>query len=274
MTKAAIVLLALALHGNPGLAQEPLSEAEQDALTALTEEHSTTYELIDSWFEKRPIQYYDFGPSPVDAGTLYRVRGAGEIVTTVPGLDDYTTLRQVLEVQVTGAGVDPASVRSHTEVSRLIARGDARLVATGLILNVLVVPAGSTLERDPEARPLRVAWYRGRPITYFDFGPTRPATTPLIAFGMIGADGSIEIVQGTNVARVPGVAGCRPSCIPLRLFATSCAYYSADMPNFCPRRPAPVPVLMRAPVPLCDAVLAVIGARSQADKGSRSHVRE
>src|SRR5204863_9766145 len=102
---------------------------------ALSEAHATRFELVDSWFDGRPSQYYDFGPSAVDAGILYRVRGGGEVVSTVPGLPGYTTLRQVYDVEILApAGVAPIAVQSQGAILRLIDRGQARLAATGLVL--------------------------------------------------------------------------------------------------------------------------------------------
>ena len=207
MLRHILIIGVLSTPASPLLAQATLGPAEETALAALGADHAINFELIDSWFENRPIQYYDFGPSPVDAGTLYRVRGGGEVFSTIPGTDRYTTLRQILDVEVTNGSIAAESLRSQAVILALVARGHARLTPTGTILNVPIVPAGSTLDRDPESRPLKSAWYAGREVFYFDFGPNRPAITPLIAFGKVGEDGEVQIVQGTNVLRIPGVPG-------------------------------------------------------------------
>ncbi len=211
-TSLALVLLlpAPAAAWQQAPAGETLAPAEESALDDLSAAHATEYPLIDSWFEGRPIQYYHFGASVVDAGSLYRVQGGNELVNTIPGLDRYGAVRQVFDVEILpGAGVAPGAVRSHYALLELVRAGKARLAAAGLTVNLPIVPAGSTLERDPIHRPLRSAWYRSREVWYFDFGANPPGAIPLIAFGAAfpAAGESLEPVEGqpSNASAIPGM---------------------------------------------------------------------
>ncbi|MBI4421089.1 MAG: carbohydrate binding family 9 domain-containing protein, partial [Gemmatimonadetes bacterium] len=192
---------------------QSLSPEEQEALAQLGDDFATSYPLIDSWFEGRPIQYYHFGTSAPDAGSLYRVRGGGAVLSSIPGLPGYSALRQVYDVEILpSARVTPGEVRSHEQLIQLLARRQARLVATGLVLNLPIVPGGSRLENDPAQRGLQEASFKGRPVRYFDFGPNRALTIPLIVFAERLPTDPAEELQGvpgqaTNASGIPGSPG-------------------------------------------------------------------
>lgn len=67
---------------------------------------------MDSWFAERRIQYYHFGASAVRPGALYRVKGGGDVVSSLPGLPDYSALRQVYIVEL-DPRIPAHTVRSH-----------------------------------------------------------------------------------------------------------------------------------------------------------------
>jgi hypothetical protein len=190
---------------------EALTSPEQAALADLDESKATRYPLIDSWFQERPIQYYHFGPSTVQPSSLYRVQGGGVVVSTLPGLPGYSALRQVFDLEVRpNAGVSPAAIKSHEAILRLLKDGRAVLRATGLILNLPIVPQGSTLERDPEARQLQTANYKGRSVRYFDFGINPAGAIPLFAFASgLDRNGQLEQISGqaSNASGIPGMTG-------------------------------------------------------------------
>ncbi|MBI4502183.1 MAG: carbohydrate binding family 9 domain-containing protein, partial [Gemmatimonadetes bacterium] len=216
VNRPSLWVLLLAFGGQTAAAQQPafpieLSAPEKAALAELDQSRAATYPLIDSWFEGRPIQYYHFGPSAVQPSSLYRIGGGGEVVSNLPGLPGYSALLQVFDVEISpNSGIAAADVKSRDMVLGLLQTGRARLKATGLILNLPIVPDGSSLERDPESRPLKAAFYKGETVHYFDFGPTRAAAIPLLAFAS-GFDegGQPEPVEGqaSNASGIPGVRG-------------------------------------------------------------------
>lgn len=188
---------------------ELLTPTERSALEGLSSRHGTAYSLIDSWFAGQPIQYYDFGATDPQPGTLYRVGGGGEVVTSLPGMPGYSAIRQVLDVHILpSAGVAPEQVRSHLTIQALLQQGRARLTSAGMSVNVPIVPDGSTLERDVAGRRLRTAFFKGRPVPYFDFGASRATAIPLITFAVRfpqpGQAPELVPGQATNASAVPG----------------------------------------------------------------------
>lgn len=202
------LLLPTPLTGQqPPSSVDVLTDAEQTALAGLDEANATVFELIDSWFEGRPIQYYHFGESAVRPSALYRVKGGGDVVSSLPGLPEYSALRQVYIVELDPA-VPPHTVRSHEQIARLVHDRRARLLGPVGTINAPIVAHGSTLERDPEERMLRGAWYRGHRVAFFDFGANRIAAIDLVAF-ISGFDQSGEPLllddQPSNASAVPGL---------------------------------------------------------------------
>ena len=131
-----------------------LTAAERAALEQLAEANATTFELVDSWFAGRPIQYYDFGRDAARPTILYRVRGGSGVVATLPGLEGYSALRTVYVVEP-GPGVDPSAVRGHAQIADLLRRGLARLVGPGTVINADRAPG-----KPARSRP-RGAWRPG-----------------------------------------------------------------------------------------------------------------
>jgi len=192
----------------PAEAGAHLSAAERAALEQLGEAHATTFELVDSWFAGRPIQYYDFGRDAARPGILYRVRGGSDVVTTLPGLRGYSALRAVYVVEP-GPGVDASGLRSHVQIDELLRRGLVRLVGPGTVINAPIVPQGSRLDRDPLERMVRGAWYQGHRVAYYDLGPVPAVSIPLIVFvsGFDERGGILVDGQPSNASAIPGVPG-------------------------------------------------------------------
>ncbi len=185
-----------------------LTALDRPALEQLGEPNATTFELVDSWFAGRPIQYYDFGRDAARPTLLYRVRGGSDVVTTLPGLQGYSALRAVYVLEP-APGVDASAVRSHAQIEDLLRRGLARLVGPGTVINAPIVPQGSRLDRDPAERMVRGAWYKGYRISYYDLGPVSGVPIPLIVF-VSGFDenGGVPVdAQPSNASAVPGVPG-------------------------------------------------------------------
>lgn len=185
-----------------------LTTLDRSALEQLGEPHATTFELVDSWFAGRPIQYYDFGRDAARPGILYRVRGGSDVVTTLPALVGYSALRAVYVLEPS-PGVDPPAVRSHLQIEDLLRRGGARLVGPGTVINAPIVPQGSRLDRDPAERIVRGAWYKGHRVSYYDLGPISGVPAPLIVFvsGFDEAGGIPVDGQPSNASAVPGLPG-------------------------------------------------------------------
>src|SRR5262249_43841333 len=104
-----------------------LSVEEQSALAALDSAHARTYALQAGWYASRPIQFYDLGPTELAPGSLYRVRGGELVISSIPGMVNYSAVRQVYDVELVDSQLDPRSVRSHLVIRELAARGRARL---------------------------------------------------------------------------------------------------------------------------------------------------
>jgi hypothetical protein len=205
-----VAALATVSLATPAAAQEAspfyvLSPAERAALAQLTADSGTAFPLIDSWHAGIGLQYYTFGRDQLEIQALYRVRGGGDVFTSVPGVPNYGSIRLVYAVQL-ARGTDASTIRSHTEIQALALAGRATIVATGRMINVPVVPPASTLERDPANRPLKSAWFKGAEIHYFDFGPSRVEAIPQVLF-ITGVDstGQLQRVAGqpSNVSFVP-----------------------------------------------------------------------
>src|SRR5262249_26098210 len=146
------LLASLITMGPAGVAAQTtpgdrLSAEEQSALAALDSTHARTYTLQAGWYASRPIQFYDLGPTELAPGSLYRVRDGELVISSIPGMTNYSAVRQVYDVELLDAQLDPRCVRSHLVIRDLAARGRARLRGTGQTLNIPVVAKGSTLER-------------------------------------------------------------------------------------------------------------------------------
>lgn len=199
------VLPPIAAYGQDASADYTLGARERAAFEQLVADSGTTYPLIDSWHAGVGLQYYTFGRETLAAAALYRVRGGGDIVTSLPGTPGYTSVRLIYEVQL-NRGMDAATVRSHLQVESLALAGKARIVATGRMHNLPIVPPASVLERDPAHRSLKSAWFKGQEVHYFDFGPARVEAIPQVLF-VTGVDSTGQLArvpgQPSNVSFVP-----------------------------------------------------------------------
>ena len=109
-----IVLIALPLlleaQGQQARTLPPISVAAQAALEDLSPRFASEAELHDGWFRDRAVAYYDFGPivQPTSVGRVLwpihgfdshgnpvAIRGQRPIVSTIPGLDDYSGFFQL-----------------------------------------------------------------------------------------------------------------------------------------------------------------------------------
>src|SRR2546426_5002842 len=118
------------------------------------------YTLQSGWYADRPIQYYNFGPTSLEAGNLYRLSDGSIVFSSTPESANYTAVRALYDVRLS-AGVTAESVHSEAAILALVRRGGARLVSTGRLLNVPVVPPGSPLENDPAGHTALSGWFEG-----------------------------------------------------------------------------------------------------------------
>src|SRR6185436_18163293 len=110
------------------------------------------YPLQSGTLAGRPIQFYDFGPSSPSPQDAYRLPDGSLVFSSAPESPLYSGVRIVYDLR----GLDPTAPEkfphSQAEVLALVRSRTARLAWTGTTLNLPLVPAGSTLERDPEGR--------------------------------------------------------------------------------------------------------------------------
>ncbi len=189
LASAGAAVLALAA---PLAAQ--LTPGERAALDDLAPAYAQQFELRRGWYRGRPIEYFDIGPVAVSiAPVFYFVTGiepdgrprllAGQlpVFSLLPGLHGYSGLWQVHYV-VVPPGFRPNSVTEARRIVGLSLRDEVRLVVPGVYVNLPIVPAGSTLNGDPDRRPLLAGWFKGRRVEYFDFGRSPLAPAPIYAF--------------------------------------------------------------------------------------------
>jgi hypothetical protein len=218
-----VVAVTVAVFGiaTAAPAHAQLSAAERAALEDLAPAYAQRFELRRGWFRGRPIQYFDVGPVDVSiapvfffvygfdaAGRPQPVAGQRPVFGSLPGLPGYSGIWQVHFV-VVPAGYRANAVTEGREAVAMTLRGAARLVLPGSYVNLPIVPGGSTLEGDPAQRPLLTGWYRGREVSYFDFGLSPLAPAPIYAFitGMDGDAPRFLREQANVVDVVPDTVG-------------------------------------------------------------------
>jgi hypothetical protein len=110
---------------------------------------------------------------------------------------------------VVGRDYAANAVRDAREALGLTLRGAARLVLPGFHVNNSIVAAGSSLEGDPDRRPLLRGWFKGTEVPYFDFGRTLTEPAPIHPFVTGFVDGAPQFLraQANVVDVVPDSAG-------------------------------------------------------------------
>lgn len=222
---AARVAVAAALAAGVAArsATAQLTSHDRAALGDLAPPFAQSFGLIRGWFRDTSISYYDFGPVPVTtsplfilvtgfdaAGTPQVVGDQLPIVTSLPGLDGYSAVWQV-HYLVVGPGYRANTLRAGRDAVAWTLAGRARMVIPGVLVTAAVVPAGSTLEGDPDARPLLEAWYKGSRVPFFDFGPSSLVPAPIFPFVTGFADGAPQFLRAqANVVDVVPTEGQDP----------------------------------------------------------------
>jgi hypothetical protein len=172
-------------------------------------------------YEGRHVEYYDFGAnSPTTngvvstapifvfingfdaAGNPMFVDGQHNIVNSIPGVDGYSDLWQVMLVEVPGSYV-PDSIQSKADIDA----AGYPITTTDILVNCPIVAADTVLEGGEE---LTQGWYNGTAVYYPDFGMNPATTAPIYAFITgLDADGNPLFVKGQHnvIGVVPGDAG-------------------------------------------------------------------
>jgi hypothetical protein len=194
-----------------GQALPPLTPEAEAALEGLSQRFASEAALIQGWFRDRTVLYYDFGKVPEGAapghvlwpihgfdarGNPVAIRGQRPIFSTIPWLGDYSGLWRLTYV-VTADNLQPNTVRDIEAVNALVQRKKAYMKETDLVVNLPIVPRGTTLARDSTQGML--GWYQGREVQFFDFGPASLAPAPMWRF-VRGRDamGDPILVEGQN----------------------------------------------------------------------------
>lgn len=172
------------------------------------------YPVETGWFNGQAVQYYNFGANtplnPQDPtrvlvknvwqfnmgqnadGTPVPLDGQNNLFDATVGDADYSDL-WLLHFVTPPANYVPDTI---TSAEALLA-GNFEIEKRPLDVNCPVVPEGATLQEDD--RPLKVAWVRGRPVSYFDFGGTSPTPGKLYALVTgFAPDGSPQLVPGQH----------------------------------------------------------------------------
>ncbi|HWO87615.1 MAG TPA: hypothetical protein VNL98_00535 [Gemmatimonadales bacterium] len=203
MTKR-LLLLALLAGGLTAPLRAQLTDDDRAALADLAPQFAQTFSLTRGWYRGRTIHYYDFGPQAVTIspmflvvrgfnpdGTPRLVEGQRPIFSSIPGVRGYSAVWQVHFILV-GNDYVANTLRDGRSAVALALRGAARMVVPGVFVNCPIVPANSTLQDDPERRPLLTGWYKGAEVPFFDFGRAVMAPAPIYAFAT-GFDGETPL---------------------------------------------------------------------------------
>jgi hypothetical protein len=172
-------------------------------------------------YKGRHVEYYDFGANSPSAngavstapiyvfingfdadGNPTFVDGQHNIVNSIPGVDGYSDLWQVMLVEVPDTYVAD-TIQSKAEID---AAGYS-ITATDILVNCPIVPADTMLEGGEE---LTQGWYNGTAVYYPDFGMNPATTAPIYAFITgLDTDGNPIFVEGQHnvIDVVPGDAG-------------------------------------------------------------------
>jgi len=127
--------------------------------------------ITPGFFRGKAVGYFDFGPIKLKPGNkvapLWTVTngadGQHNVIDTVPGRPDYSPLWQVNKV-TWNSSVTPRLLKSAAEVKAAVAKGEATIQKTSIVVNCPVVGFGQK----------RVAGFSGgHVIHYLDLGPVK-----------------------------------------------------------------------------------------------------
>jgi hypothetical protein len=180
---------AVAVPPMPSLSPEATA-----ALDELSPRYASETALTQGWFRDRTVMYYDFGTVPPGQaaarvlwpihgfdmkGNPVAIRGQRPIFSTLPGLVEYTGVWRLVYV-VTADKAQPNILKDIASAEAAVRGKTAYYRETDVLLNLPVVPRGTTLARD--STPGTLGWFEGRDIQFFDFGSAILAPVPMWRF--------------------------------------------------------------------------------------------
>lgn len=204
-----------------GSLEAQLTSEDRGAIADLGPAYATHFELKRGWYRGQAIQYFDIGPQENTTASVFLfitgidsngaprlVPGQQPVFSSLPGLEHFSAIWQVQYVQV-GPGYAANAVRDGREALGMALAGRARMIVPGTFVNYSIVPDGSRLDGDPDARPLLRGWYKGAQVPYFDFGITRREPAPIFPFVTGFVDGGPQFLraQANIVDAIPGSEG-------------------------------------------------------------------
>ena len=263
------VLLGVPVAASIAIAQVPagkpmappalptLSPEAAAAMDELSQRFGGETALIQGWFRDRTVLYYDFGAvaAGVAAGRVVwpihgfdakgnpvAIRGQRPIFSTIPGLSDYSGGVWRLVYLVTADKAQPNDIRDMASIEAAIHARRAALRETETMVNLPIVPRGTTLARD--TTQAMVGWYQGREVHFFDFGEAKLTPAPMWRFAH-GKDAAGEpnvlAAQNSIVDSIP-VAPAYPDIWEISLVEVDSAYASNSLKSAEAVRAAKLPV--------------------------------
>jgi hypothetical protein len=187
--RSLVVLAGTAAAAGTATAQRPpgLTDDERAAVEDLGQAFAVTLPRIPGWSRGRPVAYYDLGPAAdTIPDVLVPVRGFGAagtprvseavVFTTLPSLPGYSGLWRVRYVAL-DRGVALHALRDHHALGALERAGQATVIP-GPIVNLAVVPAGSTAEG--RSGPLPRGWFKGAAVPFLELGEAFAWSAPIL----------------------------------------------------------------------------------------------
>lgn len=220
-----------------------LSPEATAALDELSPRYAAERSLTQGWFRDRTVMYYDFGilpPGQAAARVLWpihgfdmrgnpvAIRGQRPIFTSLPGLLEYTGVWRLVYV-VTADKAQPNILRDLASADAAVRAKTAYFRETDVLLNLPLVPRGTTLARDSTQGML--GWFEGRDVQYFDFGSAVLAPVPMWRFARgkdAGGQPSVLSEQNSIVDSIP-VAPTYPDLWEIRYVSVDTAYVANSL---------------------------------------------
>jgi hypothetical protein len=253
----AVLSIAMPVHAQRQQAvavPEPpsLSPEATAALDELSPRYAGEKGLTQGWFRDRSVMYYDFGilpPGQAAARVLWpihgfdmkgnpvAIRGQRPIFTTLPGMLEYTGVWRLVYV-VTADKAQPNVLRDVASADAEVRAKKAYFRETDLLVNLPLVPRGTTLARDSTQGML--GWFEGRDVQFFDFGSAVLAPVPMWRFARgKDASGQPNVLSDQNsiVDSIP-VSPTYPDLWEIRYVSVDTAYVANSLKSAAALRAA------------------------------------
>jgi hypothetical protein len=241
----AVSLQAQRQQATPVSTPPALSAEQQAAYEELGPQYAHQIEQVPGWFRDHPVQYFDFGEvrQPVAAGRVLwpvhgfdaagnpvAIRGQRPIFTAIPGVAGYSGLWHLVYV-VTADHVQPNQLRDEADIDALVRRRRVSLYDPNVVVNLPIVPRGSSLAND--STTAMMGWYQGRDVSFFDFGTASLSPVSMWRFARgKDASGAPNVVrdQSSVVDSIP-VAGTYPDLWQIQFVQVDSSYAANSLKN-------------------------------------------